>query len=266
MIADLGPEASSLAVHDAVKALCERDGLKVPNKLTIYRRLMVAKANAFRSLSPAISVDHVALALPIQQGGQTQFPILGLLFSRSTGKILAHTLSLDAPTAASTMCLLEAAPDVGDDATIVELEFLRSARKDAEGLRSIVRRAGVTLAPPRSGRVGALIANTFGDSLGRVRFRPGLTNKPHKRPLQSTGRGSKPLTFQEAEDAVAGIVAEHNANASGPKFTFAGAAALAQLKMALEQDGLAVSSPCAGRCNVGIASRSAPATPRCFPA
>lgn len=213
-IAALGPDASSLAVHRKVAERCKAEGLPPPDRSTVYYRFVAARATMQRNEPPSIAVDHSALALPVTGADGDQLPVLSAVVQRPSGRILAHRLSLEPPTAATTAKLLAEAlgrMPAGDRRVPLQLGAPKGA--DWDGLTGTLMGAAVSVdtGPTRSLRAGHFLTRTFGEALGRLRLRPRIATRPRDVPIRRMGRGSVPLSLDEARTVVDGIVDDLNA-------------------------------------------------------
>lgn len=214
-IEELGPQANALAVHRAVARRCAEEGLKVPGKVTVNQRFVEARARSRGGQGePMLATDHVALQLQTVGARGVQFPVLSVLLEIASGHILAHALSLDPPTAASTARLLAGSLEgVGaDSARVVPLDIATPKASDWDGLLRIRKGREVVVLRTRTRalRAGRHLSRLLGDRLGRLLLRPVLTTRPADGHMRQLGVNSAALTIDEARTVVADIVARHN--------------------------------------------------------
>lgn len=235
-ISAMGPDVSSLSVHRSVVARCEELGLRPPEKSTVYFRFVAARAAMQQDTPPAIAIDHSALALAVTGPDGVQMPVLSVIVHRPSGRVLAHDLSLDPPTAASTArLLLEFLQRDPQGADAVPLQIGAPKGSDWDALIASLADAGVATdtGPTRSLRAGHALTRTFGEAFGRLRLRPRIATRPRNVPIKAMGRGSVPLSTGEANKVVDDIVAASNAQRPTASVTLVGGAHAAELQAAL---------------------------------
>lgn len=214
-IEGLGPQANALAVHRVVARRCTEEALKVPSKVTVHQRFVEARARSGGGQGEAmLATDHVALQLQTVGARGTQYPVLSVLLETASGHILAHTLSTDPPTAASTAGLLAKFLDGagGKGAEAVPLDIATPKARDWDAMLRTLKRGGVVVQKTRTRalRPGRHLTRILGDRLGRLFLRPGLTTRPADGHMRKLGGDSSALTIEEARAVVADIVARHN--------------------------------------------------------
>lgn len=214
VIASLGPAASSTRVHREVADRCHRAGMRVPDQSTVYFRFVEARAKMVdEDAAPSFALDHAAIELPVRTQHGDQLPVLSVIMALPGGRIVAHALSLEPPSARSAAALLaRALAEPASEGVTLPLQIGAPKGRDWDQLLQILEQGGVELAqaPTRSLRPGHFLTRTFGTRLGRLKLRPRIATRPASTPIKAMGRGSVSLSFQEASQVLDGIVAVLN--------------------------------------------------------
>ncbi len=214
--AELGPDASTAQAHREIVARCRQAGMRAPDKSTVYFRFVDARAKmAAADAPPGFAIDHTAIELPVRTPHGDQLPVLSAVIALPAGRIVAHALALDPPSARSAAGLLARALDQAMSAgDAVPLHLGVPKGSDWDQLLRALDDGGVETVqgPTRSLRPGHFLTRMLGTRLGRLKLRPRIAMRPTEAPIKPMGRGSQPLDLREARDVIDEIVAWINAD------------------------------------------------------
>lgn len=209
-IAELGPDASGVAVHRRAAQLCHAAGMEPPSRSVAYDRLLKARSGADRRKADiALCIDHVAVALPVEGGKATTF-MLTLLFGASSGIVHEHRLDAEPPSARSDARLIEGyvrRSSPRPPVALLEMEAPPGGEWDE--LLRILQASGVNVRTslPRGLHSARRAFATFGGQLGDLR----LKRIPKGYLCEEHRDGAIPPSFL---DLVANAVAVHNGASS----------------------------------------------------
>lgn len=221
----LGLSTTSVALTREISRRCVEAGLKPPDKVTVYSRLMQARSDAGgqASGSPALAIDHVALNMAVEGPDGHQHPVLSMALALPSGRIVAHALHLSPPGPQVTaevlaMALVEPIQAQATAPLQINAGFGTSWQSLLDAITDAgVDRRGARAARPASSRILTSIA---GLEIGPIKLRPRHTHHP-QRPLKHAPGAQAPMTLPEARAAVADAVKTFNdragrATASAP--------------------------------------------------
>lgn len=238
-LANLGTQVSSMALHREVVRLCEIDGVAPPGQPTTYARLMRARSDASMNEGPpGFALDHSAINLAVRRedGADPTMAVLSMLFCSTSGRIVAHSMSLEPPSPGRTAALLSMAASILPPGT-EELTLDIPAHPEWRSLDDTLKASGVPIRIDSSKRLaaGKLAARRFGDLVGTLRLRPGHTRSPATARLTRVMGADNPLTPSDAAGAVDAAVRFHNSGRAEPTVGFVPSGRLNDFTKALDQ-------------------------------
>jgi hypothetical protein len=212
---EFGDQAKPVVIHREVTARCEQLGLPAPTLTTIVASTMRSRrspkpSDVVNNDDPHVIVDHSALYLPvIADADNIQIPVLTTVCD-SRGYIYSHELSLTAPSPQVTArALLKSLHDTEDP---VPLLMNRDFTQGWNKLVGFLVFAGIDLrgrsaAPVPSGRT---LRSLYGDAIGDIKLRPSYTSRPTEGRVPPVRMPSRPLTLDDARDAVDAVISAEN--------------------------------------------------------
>lgn len=224
VIDQLGADANPTAIQREVEARCGGAGLRPPSIDTTRARVLAARGDGVSETAAIHSavLDHVALGIPVAgPQGRTGVPVLSFVANQGSGYVIGHAVSLHPPSPQGAARALLSSLDGSKE---VEVEWPLSMAVDAtpgwRSLLDVLSRHGVI----RTGRSGAPVpcgvaAKTlFGSALGGIPIRQRLVHAPSNASPGKLRGGRRPLSLEQARDAIAAAIDAHNAGRDARPF------------------------------------------------